>query len=32
MDTMPFTEEKKIFAKVQDISDHHRLDPKGRVE
>ncbi len=32
MDTMPFTEEKKIFAKVQDISDYHRLDPKERVE
>ncbi len=32
MDTMPFTEEKKIFAKVQDISDYHRLDPKERIE
>ncbi len=32
MNTLPFTEEKKIFKKVQDISDYHRLEPQERAE
>ena len=32
MEEIPFTEEKKIFAKVHDITDLHRLDPKERQE
>lgn len=32
MEAMPFTAEKKIFEKVQDISDYRRLNSKERTE